>query len=267
MAAGSRGACPSGISAWLRSLLQLCAAWGPVRMYRLPLCLLGLPFLAALSSCGTTRTVEIDVGNAVYEIPRENIFADSLADSFGPSRLDGGRSLHLAFSSAEAAASIPGFQPMVRGAVGSFQADLTVIVSVPSEETRRGIISGTLNGGLWRGTGDYSGPSGDIRRIQRDEGGLGFRVYRSGIDDMWTLVDRDPRTSPDQPLPPFDALIAGCRNMTDDGRAYTCRRVVYAEPILIEYEVSAENIRDFRNIDGFIRSKLSSWRRPGSPGG
>ncbi len=208
--------------------------------------------------CSSSKIVEKRLGEQTYRVPAGNLLNNSPISLAINNNLDPVESIHLIFTASETSNSVQGFQSEVRGAGSGFRDDLTAVISVPSDEVRQLISSGNLHEGLWHGTGDY-GSARLGRRIQ-EERELGFRVYYNGIDSMWALVDRNPQLIPRSYSPPFNSVIARCRAIPRSEGHYSCRRTAYLDSLIIEYEVTSQNIRLYRDIDQFIVSKLRSWR-------
>jgi hypothetical protein len=219
----------------------------------------GLMFIACLG-CSDSRSITF--GGVTYAVPRENLrdSASSIATR-NSEAMDHSEELPLRFGSMEIQRSVPRFQRVVAGA-GSVRRDeeLRVLIGFPSAETRAGILSGQIYQDLWRGTGDYGTNSGMGRDVEPDRQAGGFRVYRRGLRDSWILVDRNPEAA--RVLPPFNAVIANCGVVGGmQPTTYVCGRVLYADGLIIDYEISRENVALYREIDAFILGRLRSWRR------
>ncbi len=223
----------------------------------------GLLVAGLIAGCSPAGGVPVRLGDICLIVPQTYLSADGLVPQFDKLAVD--------LSTPELAVVVPynELAPVIgrpggEVAVGTRPGtELRVIISVLSARDLKYIHSGIHDADLWRGTGQYS--EGELgRRIEWDPQSRLYKIYYAEIPRGWTFTDLDPRTVKDQ-LPSSDHVVGACRETgVDPSQDYSCIHSAVLSGVAIQYWASSPEVANYRAIDGYLFSKVSSWREAGA---
>ena len=234
---------------------------------RLIICMAAIVVPMALWSSCLKPTVTIRLSDHIFEVPKGNLFSSGLSRFFEGLGTDKKTpEMHLIFSAKEMEKNVPGFSVSVPGYDKYYADDLTVLVSVETDQRVSEIEDGTFNKDLWRATGQFSPEVLGPRIVKYDDKVDLYRVYMEQIKRSWWFTSINPESikSTDK-IPSGNKVTAKCHETKSvEGMQYSCNSVHVKGNIRIEFTTPRTNFKYHNDIIEFVYGKLTEWTVEGS---
>ncbi|MCG7564657.1 MULTISPECIES: hypothetical protein [Pseudoalteromonas] len=157
-------------------------------------------------------------------------------------------------SAQEIAQKVAGYQ----ASDGDYKEDIRGLLSILNTSEVDAYVSSSAYLDLWHSKGTYSD-----RRVESFGDGL-FKVYRNvEYPYSWALVNENPELG--GALPPEAATfwlahcISGKSPKTRSGVRANCRSHVVSDDLLIEFNVSEQNIENLDQLKIYLVKEIESW--------
>lgn len=205
-----------------------------------------------------SETVELKLGDYVFEVPRENSLSnDGLLDWFRnlPGLDDGSRTALFRFKGTEIEKHVEEY----KAEINHLRDDVTVLIQlVTPEEIQRTNNPETFAelGDLWRGQGSYKN-----RRIEPDEKEGWYRVYREiEYPKTWALLSTYPDEAISVPKIASKFWMAHCLLLGPrENRVPSCDSRFLVDDFYIEFSISDYNLAVLPELKEFFKSEITSW--------
>lgn len=206
----------------------------------------------------TSDSTEIRLGRHVFVIPKAHLMEQATPDwlRWFPGLDDGSRDVLLRFGAAEVARGVPGYAE----ADGDYAEDVVAVIAVLNPDEIKRYQSGERLADLWYGTGSYTDA------IVEPLGGTGWhKVYRKvEYPYSWAVLKQLPTAGQSMPSPSefwIAQCLAGDSPLTPSGKRGGCKSHVSFGDLVVDFEVSEQNLRVIDGVAGYLTAKVTEWRR------
>lgn len=141
---------------------------------------------------------------------------------------------------------------------GKYKENIHGLLAVLSPEDKERYLSGKKFEDLWYAEGSYS-----KRLIEPYKNNL-FKVFRKiEYPNSWALVSHNPESGKTLPEKASEFWLAHCLSgtspITSSGNHVGCDSYIVVDDLLIEFNVSEQNLSKLDDIKNFLVSEVKSW--------
>jgi hypothetical protein len=141
---------------------------------------------------------------------------------------------------------------------GKYKEDIRGILSFLNDEEVKSYTESSTYEDMWYGLDSYS-----KRRIEQYNE-LYFKIYREvEYPYSWSVLKKFPESNVLIPNIASDFWVAHClegaSNRTTSKKHITCRSHIVVNDLLIEFNVSEQNLEQIENIKKYLVKEVNSW--------
>lgn len=210
-----------------------------------------------LSAENSEKVIQFNLGNHVFHIPEKNSLEKGVPGwlRWLPGLDHSSREVLIIFSAHEVSASVDGYQTED----GEYTEDIRGLLAVMNDVERRRYKDPSQYNDLWNASGSYQ-----ERIVEEYRDGF-YKVFRKvEYPYSWALLKRNPEAADHIPDDVSDFWVAHCldggSSVTKSGTHTTCKTRLVRDDLLIEFNVSEQNIGLVEEIGDFLVSEITSWQ-------
>ncbi len=200
--------------------------------------------------------VRLKLGSYSIDIPKKNSLEQGIPSwlSWLPGLDNSTEQIMFTVSAEDISRELHGY----RISDGDYQEDIRGLLSVLNSSEIEGYTSSAAYLDLWNSTGSYSS-----RRVEPFGNEL-YKVYREiEYPNSWALVSQSPEQGGRIPSEASEFWLAHClsgnSSETASGHHVTCRSHVVFNDLLIEFNISEQNITELENLKSYLTEEIQKW--------
>lgn len=210
-----------------------------------------------LSAENSEKIIRFNLRDQVFHIPEKNSLERGVPGwlRWLPGLDHSSREVLIIFAAHEVLAAVDGYQTED----GGYTEDVRGLLAVMNETERRRYLDPGQYVDLWEASGSYQD-----RIVEKYKDGW-YKVFRKvEYPYSWALLKRNPEDATQIPDDVSDFWIAHCldggSSVTKSGTHTTCKTRIIKDDLLIEFNVSEQNIGLVEEIGIFLVSEIASWQ-------
>lgn len=201
--------------------------------------------------------MNFNLGSYSIDIPKKNSVEYGFPTwlSWLPGLDNSSDQIMFTVSAEEISRELPGYHV----GDGNYREDVRGLISVLNSIEVEAYTSSTAYFDLWNSKGSYSS-----RRVERFGSNELYKVYREiEYPNSWALVSKNPEDGGQIPSTASEFWLAHClsgnSSETVSGQHVTCRSHVVFNDLLIEFNVSEQNISELDNLKQYLLEEIQKW--------
>ncbi len=210
-----------------------------------------------LSTESPGNSIKFNLGGHVFHIPEKNSLEKGVPEwlRWLPGLDNSSNKVLIIFPAHEVSTAVDGYETDD----GKYVEDVRGLLTVLNEDESRRYEDPGQYEDLWKGFGSY-----EDRIVEKHKDGL-YKVFRkSEYPYSWALLKQNPEVDRQTPDDVSDFWIAHCldgeSSVAASGTHTTCKTRVIRDDLLIEFNVSEQNISLIDEIGDFLVSEVTSWQ-------